>query len=157
MPSITYRLATPDDELHVITAFSAMLRELEPLGHDVLPTEGNVTLYWHRVFEPALHRNQHGIVLAFSGETCVGAILITPYTGVAETLPHTAIAYGEYVHPGYRRQGIGLHLQELSFERLRELGYVRVTSTIVADNVAGLHSHKKAGARVTGVVTTVDL
>lgn len=157
MTDCKYRLATPADELHILTAFSKMLRELEQYGHDILPTDENVDFFTARIFLPALSDNKHGIVLAFNGDECIGAILSTPEKTPVHTTPNRCVCYGEWVHPDWRRNGIGVKLQQVSYARLKELGFTSLVSNVLKMNVSGLRSHLKAGAEIIGYVTQVDL
>lgn len=52
------------------------------------------------------------------------------------------------VHPQYRRQGIGRALLQKRLERLTELGYPFVTTTILANNIASLNNVAKQGFTV---------
>src|ERR1043165_217657 len=105
------RPATLEDELHLLTCFSKMLRELEPLGHDILPTDHNLDFFWDQIFAPALDTGEHGIMLALADTEVVGASFFAPARSQVDVPPGRAIAYGLWVDPEWRRQGIakGLH------------------------------------------------
>ena len=147
----TYRLATPADELHIITAFSRMLRELEPMGY-MQPTEANIDGTFELIFRPALASNRHGISLAFDeNHACIGAVLAVP------TTDKRAVNHGMWVEPRQRRAGIAKRLQTLAYERLHDLGFKNVLSTVIKDNVAGLRACMSADARIIGYITSTNL
>jgi hypothetical protein len=154
---ITYKFAGEGDDLRVIRSFSAMLKELAELGHDVLPTEANLDFFWEFVFEPAIRSGKHGIVLAIDDHDCVGALFIVPERSRIQTPENRAIAHGAWVDPTHRKLGIALKMQEMSHARMKELGYTQVISAVVSENAAGLASCRRAGAKITGFVTTVYL
>lgn len=156
-PRVTYRVATPADELHVVTLFSRMLTELEPLGHDVLPTEANIDYFWEFVFLPALDKGTHGIILAFVDGDCVGATFFTPEFQELDVRGKRAIAHGQYVLPEHRRNGISWSMQQMAHSRLSKLGYTSLISCVMHDNVAGQRAAQEAGAVITGYLTTVNL
>lgn len=153
--AITFKLAGEGDDLRVINSFKAMLIELEELGHDVLPTDYNVAFFWEHVFEPEIRASKHGIVLAIDDHECVGALFIVPERTRIQVAPGRAIAHGAWVRPDHRRNGLALEMQRQSHERMRQLGYNEVISSVVSENSAGLASCRKAGAKITGVLTTV--
>lgn len=152
-----YRPATEGDQLLVTAYFSRMLRELEPLGHDILPTEDNVAYFWGEVFEPALKSGEHGIYIAFAQDDPIGCTFFLPEQTVLDTPRKRAIAYGIWVEPDWRRLGVALRLQMHAHGRLCELGYEELVSNVVANNAAGLGSAQAAGAQVVGFMTSVRL
>ena len=156
--SFTHAFATEADLTDVCVAFYAMLAELAPLGHDVLPTKRNAAWFGTNVFGPALDDGDHGIVLARDDDgACIGCTFFTPERSELELTPGRAIAHGIWVAPEWRREGLALLLQDVAHQRLRELGYTQLISNVVAGNVAGLKSAQKAGAQITGYMTTVYL
>ena len=156
-PPVHYRLATTSDELHIITMFSAMLRELEPLGHDVLPTDRNIDIFWNHIFQKAILEKRHGIVLAIAGDQPVACSFFTPDYNDIDTPPGRAVAHGIWVYPEYRRQNIAYHLQAIAHGRLKELGFNKLVSVVVKRNEAGLGSALAGGAQVIGYMTSVNL
>lgn len=154
---VRYRLATPADELHIITTFSKMLRELEPLGHNILPTDRNIDLFWQHIFAPALERDEHGIVVAFTEGECIGATFFTTESTKLDVTHRLATAHGAWVAPEHRQQGIAKRMQDIAHRRLADLGYERLISTVVNANKAGLRSAQAAGAEVIGYFTSVNL
>lgn len=157
LDTITFKLASEGDDLRVMNAFKSMLIESHELGHDILPSDYNVSFFWEHIFEPEIHNGTHGIVLAIEGHECVGALFITPERSRIQTDKVRAIAHGVWVNPSHRRMGIAYDMQLEGHRRMRELGYAQVISSVVSQNSAGLASCRKAGAKVTGVLTTVYL
>lgn len=154
---ISYRLANGCDDLTLMGIFRLMLAELHELGNDIVPSERNIDFFWEHVFSPALESGAHGITMAFDEYKPVGVFFNAPSTSRIETRNKQAIAYGIWVDPAYRKQGVALKLQEMSHDKLKKMGIDEVISTVVADNHAGLASCKKAGATITGFLTTVFL
>ena len=155
--AVSYRLATPTDELHIITAFSRMLQELEPLGHDVLPTEANVDLFWERVFLPALASGRHGVALAFAEGECVGALIATGEKTPVQVPAGRATLHALWVHPTHRQQGVATALHERAAEALLTAGYTQLLSHVLMRNGAGLQTQFRAGARPLAYLTCIEL
>lgn len=154
---LTYRLAELSDQGCVRKAFQAMLEELAPLGHDILPTEKNVHLFWNRVFGPAISVNLHGIELALAGIECIGATFFAPEITHFNAPLGRVMNYGVWVDSKWRRQGIAWRLQSLAHGRLKELNYTSVWSTVLKGNEAGLASCLSAGSEIVGYLTRVTL
>lgn len=154
---LTYRLAQPIDLAAVISLFGEMLVELEPLGHDILPTPRNIVTFADYVFAPALESDQHGVVLAVVGHDVIGASFFTPEPLHLDTPGKRAMAHGIYVHPTYRGQSIARKLQAIAHARLQDLGFTDLISMVVVANQAGLASAKAGGATITGYMTSVSL
>jgi GNAT superfamily N-acetyltransferase len=115
-----------------------MLRELEPLGHDILPTCHNVDLLYDNYFLPALTAGEHGLVLATIEGGCIGAVFMVPERGVLEVPKDRAIDWGCYVVPAYRRQGVATELRQMAMRQLRRAGIKQVVTNILTRNKAGL-------------------
>jgi RimJ/RimL family protein N-acetyltransferase len=158
LTDFTHALATEADLAEVVGAFLEMLRELAPLGHDVLPTRHNAAWFGAHVFEPALSDGDHGIVIARDNDgQLIGCTFFTPERTDLQVTPGRVIAHGIWVSPEWRGQGIALLLQDIAHASLRTLGYTQLISNVVAGNEAGLKSAQKAGAQVSGYMTTVYL
>lgn len=155
--AITFKLAGEGDDLRVINSFKAMLIELEELGHDVLPTDYNVSFFWEHVFEPEIRSGKHGIVLAIDDHECIGALFIVPERTRINTPKGRTIEYGIWIRPDHRRNGLSIELQQFGQQRLREFGFNQILSNVISNNVAGLASCRKAGAKIIGVVTAVSI
>ncbi len=157
LDQLHYRLATLEDELHITTAFSRMLRELEPLGHDVLPTNDNVSAYWEKVFKPALEAELHGVVLAFSGGECIGATLYTPEVIDLDVPPLRVTAHGLYVVPGWRAKGVAGALQKMAHQHLACLDFKCIVTHILLANGNGLANAVREGYKHAGYVVRLNL
>ncbi len=157
LPPITYHPATPADELHILAAFSAMLRELEPCGHDVLPTDNNVDRVYEGLLLPAMVANRHAIYLAFDGPRCVGATFCVPEPAGFDGPLGVVTSYGLWVHPDYRRQGIAGELQDHAHRKLRLLGFTALRSTVLVSNANGLANCQRQGYRHVGYLVELDL
>lgn len=155
--TISYRAAGLDDLAEIVSLFGRMLQDLQPLGHDILPTERNIVLCADHIFAPALLSDNHGIVLAMDGSEIVGASFFVPDQTPFQVKGKRSVAYGIWVDPGYRKRGIALALQEIAHNRLKERGFDSLISVVVYNNKAGLASCRKAGAKITGYFTTVYL
>lgn len=153
---VTYRPATLEDELHLTTVFSRMLRELEPMGHSILPTEHNLDVF-DELFLRAIVLDKHGIVLAFTGGQCIGGVFSVSDPSGLDTAGKLAVNCGVWVDPAWRRQGVATRLQALSHTRLRRSGFKQVVSTVLKTNEAGFRAAIVAGAEVTSYYTTTNL
>lgn len=151
-----YRLATLQDELHLLTLFSRMLRELAQVGHNILPTEHNIDTFT-QLFMDAILVDEHGIVLAFAGNECIGATFFTPDVSGVDTPGRVAVAHGTYVSPDWRKQGVAQAMQRMAHSHLSQLGYTKLVSVVMKDNEAGLKSALAVGAHVVGHFTSVNL
>lgn len=154
--TIIYRLARAEDELHLTTLFSRMLRELEEVGHNIPPTEHNILLFT-TLFMGAIERGEHGIALAFTSGECIGATFFLPDTSGLEMVGKLAVAHGAYVTPEWRGRGVAKRLQSLAHTHLANFGYTSLVSVVMKGNTAGLASATAAGAEVTGHYTNVNL
>lgn len=129
------RLATQDDLPALQSLYARMLRELAPMGHDVLPTPHNLVIYTDYIFAPALATGQHGIFLALAGDTHIGAVWATPEQTMFEMChPKRVITHGLYVEPEWRGSTIALRLLSQMRRRLKGLGYKTLVHYILTLN-----------------------
>jgi GNAT superfamily N-acetyltransferase len=140
-----------------MTMFARMLHELQEVGHNVVPTERNLRIYWDQVFGPALELGKHGIVIALHWDRPIGCTFFTPDIGGLDSPGKLAVAHGTWVDPRHRREGLAKQMQAYAHARLRDLGYTQLVSVVMKENVAGLRSALSAGAEVVGHYTSVNL
>ena len=91
----------------------------------------------------AAHGPQHPVIVAEEAGQVVGWASLSPYN------PRSAYRYtvenSIYLHPDWRRRGIGkLLLQEL-IDRARVLGYRAIIAGVSAEQVGSLQIHEKFG------------
>jgi dephospho-CoA kinase len=82
----------------------------------------------------------------------VGFQVIEPFVTYTSTMDHVA-HLGTYVHPDYRRRGIGRRLAEVTLEFARKHGYEKAVIYVLADNVGGLAYYRGLGFEEKGVLT----
>lgn len=152
------RPAKPRDEISVKTLFFDMLRELEPFGHDILPTQKNVNTFWTRVFLPSIRSRNHGIGIA-SIDGDVGVILMVPeFVGSEfDYVKQRGIDWGCFVRRDCRRRGIATDLRTWAIERMRESGASKIITHIRTRNIAGVESYRAIGAEFTGYEMEINL
>lgn len=81
----------------------------------------------------------------------VGFQVIEPFVTYTKTMDHVA-HWGTYVHPGFRRRGIGRQLAGATLEFARTNGYEKVVIYVLADNAEGLAYYRSLGFERKGVL-----
>jgi L-amino acid N-acyltransferase YncA len=79
----------------------------------------------------------------------VGFQTIEPFATYTRAFDHVAVM-GTFVDLSQRRQGIGTHLSEATFEAARGKGYEKIFTYLRVDNPASLAFHLKLGFRIVG-------
>jgi RimJ/RimL family protein N-acetyltransferase len=152
---IEYRDATLDDLPAVGHVFSATLLDLQQFG-GIWPTAQNLQKF-SVLFKQALESGQHGIALAFDAGKCIGGVI-----SISERVPldgpeNRAVCWGAWLDPDFRRKGIAAHLLEMSFARLKALGFSEVISDVSVNNLASLALCRKRRAQITHLKITFPL
>jgi L-amino acid N-acyltransferase YncA len=92
------------------------------------------------VFCVAERRQDHAIL---------GLQSIEPFATYTHAFDHVGVI-GTFVDLSHRRQGIGTHLSETTFEAAWREGYEKLFTYVRADNLASLAFHLKLGFRIIG-------
>ena len=143
MSEIVIRMATKDDQPHFLRLWRAMLEEIEGMGSDIEVVDANLetvlahflgycsgALFWAAMVWYCPEGTPEGVVM--SGEVAGSRF---PFVSKHGTLSE---AWGGYVSPRYRKQGILHTLQTALAKRLRHMGFDAMQTQVHPGNQASL-------------------
>lgn len=145
-PTITIRLATPEDRPHLVRLFLNYLHYIGEYGGDMLPTQENAEKLVDEVFLPAAARGEPILLAWAEGQ----AEPIAATFAVIQELPYKmrwrqAWGYGTYVDPDWRSRKVGTEIRRRAKEILKKKGVECVIGMAYEGNEIGLNSAEKDG------------
>ncbi len=137
------------DDIRDAAGVADVLNTVIAEGHHTALT-GHWTPEAERAFLQSLRPRSQVFVADVAGRV-VGFQVIEPFVTYTSTMDHVA-HFGTYVHPDYRRRGIGRRLAEITLEFARNHGYEKAVIYVLADNVGGLAYYRNLGFEAKGVL-----
>jgi len=144
---VTIRRATKEDVKTLIDFFSRMYRlnsEFDPL----LLTPENLEERINKVVEKSLEDHQNEmIVVAEDQGRIVGAARVLIIDRIFYTPEKEALIREFYVHPSYRRQGVGNEIVNFIISELKERGIEILGAEFPSRNLIAISFYRKMGFR----------
>ncbi len=154
MSDLGIRHARPDEAGVFRLLWKEYLVEMLSHGGDVAASESNLD-FFESLFTVYTTQSAKGIVLFADGK---GVLMWGECPGGLETVraPH-AMAWGTYILPQHRRQGVARVLRQLALNRMREMGFRSLLGTIYTRNFAGHVSGVSFGFRPYGSSVCLEM
>jgi ribosomal protein S18 acetylase RimI-like enzyme len=143
---VTIRRATKEDVKTLIDFFSRMYRlnsEFDPL----LLTPENLEERINKVVEKSLEDQNEMIVVAEDQGRIVGAARVLVIDRIFYTPEKEALIREFYVHPSYRRQGVGNEIVNFIISELKERGIEILGAEFPSRNLIAISFYRKMGFR----------
>ncbi|AAK42977.1 GCN5-related N-acetyltransferase [Sulfolobus islandicus Y.G.57.14] len=143
---VTIRRATKEDVKTLIDFFSRMYRlnsEFDPL----LLTPENLEERINKVVEKSLEDQNEMIVVAEDQGRIVGAARVLIIDRIFYTPEKEALIREFYVHPSYRRQGVGNEIVNFIISELKERGIEILGAEFPSRNLIAISFYRKMGFR----------
>ncbi|ADX83720.1 GNAT family N-acetyltransferase [Saccharolobus islandicus] len=143
---VTIRRATKEDVKTLIDFFSRMYRlnsEFDPL----LLTPENLEERINKVVEKSLEDQNEMIVVAEDQGRIVGTARVLIIDRIFYTPEKEALIREFYVHPSYRRQGVGNEIVNFIISELKERGIEILGAEFPSRNLIAISFYRKMGFR----------
>ncbi|AOL16661.1 GNAT family N-acetyltransferase [Sulfolobus sp. A20] len=143
---VTIRRAKKED-IEMITDFFSRMYRLNSEFDPLLSTQEDLEERVSKVIEKSLESPNEIIVIAEDNGKVVGAARVIAYDRIFYVPEKEAVIEEFYVHPSYRRQGVGKEIVSFIQGELEKLGIQLIAANFPARNLIAASFYKKMGFR----------